>query len=971
MNALASTFWDASIGVVVGWAVLLFFGGVLFLTWIGYPLLLALWAWVKPPAETGKEARSPAALPRLTLIVAAHNEASSIAARLENALQLRYPAERWEIVVAEDGSNDATAEIVRSVITAQPASGTPRVRLFSWPERLGKAEALNRAVALSVGEVLVFSDANNLYQADVLLKLVEQLKNPRVGGVFGQKTVAERAGVGAGESVYWRYQRWVLRQEHRTGALVSGPGEIFAMRRRAFRPLPSNCLVNDDLYLLLELLCQGYQTGFAEGALSWELPSSDGMEEGKRRVRMTIGRLNALRLLWPQLRQTSLGVQWKLLCHEVLRVFSWLCMGAVLVSGAGLLWVLPDGAAERWWLWALLLGQLVFYLLAGGAALLRRLAPQRCWGPLEAPYFFCLAQNSCRKGFWQVLRAHWSSGNSDPRWHRVRRATPAKAVLENGNGFGLGATALAEAGASGAESNASVLPEGGAPRLETGEISPNLIVGGVAWAYGSFALGKVLVLGSVVLLARLLTPSDFGVVTLAMTTMAFLEILGSLGLHSALIYRQQSVERAAQTCFEAGLISALGQSAIAWWGAPWLAQFFHEPREVALLRALIPLLWFNWLYSTHDTLLRRRLSFQKKIIPDLGQAFSKAVASIVFALLHFGAWSLVWGTLVGAAFNTALLWKVTGWRPARLFSQSRGGAVFRQMFQYARHVYLMDVSGTVLANFDFLAVGRILGASLLGFYTIAFRLPDVLLMSLLNVLTRVMFPALSRLQDNREALQAALLQTIRYSAVFAVNVALAIALLARGLMLTLYGPRWLPSVPVMRVLALYAGLRCLTHHLGDAYKATGRPHVLSMLTVAWWALLPAALILGAHWGGIVGVAWAQLVVRLFMTLVHLYLAVRLLKIPFYKLWAAFTPSLETAAVLALTLWSMQHVAPALTPDLHLALSMFCGAGVFLVWTQLRYPALWLDARAMLRKRPAARAGEAVLKPSAAGIREAS
>ncbi|HET9785025.1 MAG TPA: glycosyltransferase, partial [Terriglobales bacterium] len=177
--------------------------------WLGYPLGLRLWAAWRPWHRRRLDMDAPdSAWPRLSVIVAAHNEAAHIAARIADLRAQGYPAGRLEILVAEDGSTDGTAALLERL--AEEVAG-PRLRLLTLPGRTGKAAALNRAAAAAVGEVLVFTDANNTFAPLALRHLAAPFADHGVGAVTGLKAVAGDAGVGGGESVYWRYEASLTR----------------------------------------------------------------------------------------------------------------------------------------------------------------------------------------------------------------------------------------------------------------------------------------------------------------------------------------------------------------------------------------------------------------------------------------------------------------------------------------------------------------------------------------------------------------------------------------------------------------------------------------------------------------------------------------------------------------------------------------------------------------------------------------
>ena|GEM_PF-449314 len=861
---------------------------LLAMVWLGYPLVMAALARWRPRAV----ARTPPGAseeqwPRLSVIVSAHNEAAHIEARIENLQWLRYPAGRMEILVAEDGSTDDTAARVGRLADA---GGRFPVRLLSAAERGGKAAALNRAAAAARGEVLVFTDANNHFETETARELAAPFADASVGAVVGRKLVERGQGMGGGEGVYWRYEGWLTLQESRAGSAVSAYGEVLALRRELYAPLPLDRLAGDDLLPVLRVLLAGLRVIAAPGARSHETAAPNAAAEWERRRRMAVGRWGALAGLRGRWRELGWGRAAQVGFHQLLRPVSALLLGLALATGGALLAAPAAAGMAKLLAWsqAAVYGEVLAVALARGLGLRLRGA--------EAPYFFCLAMAASLGGWWRYAR------RSQP----LLWAKPVRAA-----GF-------------------TAAPPGNMPGMSNGHI-----LHGLFWASSAFALGKVLVFGSVVVLARILAPRAFGEVALATSTLMVLEILGTLGLTSALIFEERAVEGAANYCFFLTVAAALIESALAWPLAPRLAAFFHEAALAPMLRVLLASLVLTALGNTHDTLLRRRLAFRAKLVPDVGQAAVKGAAAIVLALAGLGAWSLIWGQVLGSAVAAGLLWRIEPWRPAWRFDC----AVGRRMAAYAKHIYLLDSSSVLLSNFDALTIGRMINDVALGFYTLAFRIPEVLVLSLLNVVTRVVFPAFSRLQSDRAQLRETLLDTARYTALIIMPVAAGMALLAREIIYGIYGWRWGPAIDVLRVLAVYAGLRCISHHFGDGYKAIGRPDVLTRATVAWWLLLPPSLILGAHWGGIVGVAWGEVATRLAITALHVYLIGRYLEIAPLALWRCFAPALECTAVMAVAVAAALALGHRAPPRPELAMVSLFGAAVYAAWLGLRYPQL--------------------------------
>lgn len=871
--------------------------GALVVVWLVYPLGVALWAKLRP-YRSGPAGEM--AWPFLSVIIAAHNEAAHIVSRIRNLWEQGYEGE-LEILISEDGSSDGTAERVQELLE-ESACG---VRLLRGARRAGKAAAINRAVAEARGSVLLFTDANNEFGEGALAQLAGPFADASVGAVTGSKWVMHERGRGEGEGLYFRFESWLMRQEARSGSTVGGFGEALAVRRECYVPLPTATMINDDLYLVLQVLAQKRRVMAAGNARSREAGAASDGAEWERRQRMAVGRWAALASLRQRRngRAAWRGLGWgtgsKVFFHELMRPLSapWLLLavvtGTVLLSApAGQVGTVLVVLA---WL------QIVGCGVVAGIGWGRR----RGWrmGRWEAPYFFCLAQLASLGGAWRYLR-----GRQSPMWRRVARADePAAAATRSSLNHGP-------------------------------------ILHGLFWASSSFLLGKLLVFGSIVILARLLAAQAFGEVALATSATMVLEILGTLGLTSAVIFEERQVESAADFCFWITLTTAGIETAVGWHFAPLVARFFHEPSLAPMLRVLLLSLILTALGNTHDTLLRRRLAFRTKMMPDLAQAAAKGGVSIVLALVGFGAWSLIWGQVLGTAVASAVLWQVMPYRPSWRWDRE----VAQRMLAYAKHIYFLDGSSVLLSNLDALTIGRMLNDALLGFYTLAFRIPEVMLISVLNVITRVIFPAFSRLQDDRAALRATLLETSRYTALLTLPLAAGMGLLAPELVRSVYGWHWERSIPVLEVLAIYGGLRCISHHFGDAYKAMGRPDILSRTTLAWWILLPPSLILGAHWDGIAGIAWGEVATRAAMTILHIYLVVHYVEVRAVELWKCFAPALEATLVMSLAVISLHPLTVGWRPRPELAFLVLLGAAVYGVFLRWRRPQLVRAAMSKLR-----------------------
>ena len=255
----------------------------IFYAYAGYPMLVVLVGSLRR-----RKVDTQPVTPTISLIIAAYNEERKIAERLDNALSLDYPKDALQIIVASDGSNDGTEEIVK-------AYADRGVELLPLPRR-GKNPTLNSAVPHARGEILVFSDANIMFPMDTLRKIARNFADSTVGGVAGVKVYTLDEGTDAGslgENLYWRYDCWLRKMESYTGTMVSSDGALHAIRRRLFRPLPPGSGV-DDFSISTAVVEQGYRLVYEGEARVYEaaMPASD--REFHRKIRVITRGLQAL-----------------------------------------------------------------------------------------------------------------------------------------------------------------------------------------------------------------------------------------------------------------------------------------------------------------------------------------------------------------------------------------------------------------------------------------------------------------------------------------------------------------------------------------------------------------------------------------------------------------------------------------------------------------------------------------------------
>lgn len=369
---------------------------ILVYAYLGFPLLTVVRGLVirRPYAGADYE-------PNVSVIIAAHNEAADIGAKIENVLSLDYPRDRLEVVVASDGSNDGTNEIVERY----EDRGVRLLRLT----RRGKIPCLNTAVKAASGEVLVFSDANSILNGAAIRALARPLADPKVGGVAGDQRYL-RGSDASGERAYWTFDRLLKQMQSRSGSVTSATGALYAIRQPLYQP-PPPC-VTDDFAISTGVIEQGYRLVFAPDAIAFEpVAKARGVEYGRKVRVMTRGLQGVIlrRTLLNPRRYGFYAVQ--IFSHKVLRRLAAVLL-VTLMATSLFLW--PEGLLYR----AVALGGASILALAaiGAAAEGTRVGRNPV---IAIPYYFIMVNLAALAAVFNTLR-----GRRIERWDPQRDVSP-------------------------------------------------------------------------------------------------------------------------------------------------------------------------------------------------------------------------------------------------------------------------------------------------------------------------------------------------------------------------------------------------------------------------------------------------------------------------------------------------------------------------------------------------------------------
>lgn len=392
-----------------------------------------------------------------------------------------------------------------------------------------------------------------------------------------------------------------------------------------------------------------------------------------------------------------------------------------------------------------------------------------------------------------------------------------------------------------------------------------------------------------ILLARLLTPADFGLIAMLLVFTAFAALLVDGGFGTALVQRQHTNDDDETTVFLTAVGTGAAVAVALWLAAPAIAAFYAQPALTPLMHVLVLVLPLGGLAAVPDALLTQRLDFRARANAEVVASLCSGVVAVVLAWRGFGVWSLVWQAITAIGLRAVTLWMLSGWRPRGRFDI----ACFRSLFSFGGYMLMANMLNTLSVRLQSLMIGRMFDSRALGFYTLAQNTQQAPAQFMSGVLNRVGLPVFSTVADEPAKLVGALRLSLRVSVFVFVPCMVGIAVVAKPLIAVLYGARWTPAAPLLSILAVSAVFWPL-HVLNlAAIGARGRSDLIFRLETIK-RTVSIALIVIASFHSVTAVAWAVLASSVFGVLVNTWYSRTLLG------YGALAQLQDQAATLALS-----------------------------------------------------------------------
>jgi PST family polysaccharide transporter/lipopolysaccharide exporter len=448
------------------------------------------------------------------------------------------------------------------------------------------------------------------------------------------------------------------------------------------------------------------------------------------------------------------------------------------------------------------------------------------------------------------------------------------------------------------------------------------------WLSLSKVSSRLLQILLLVVLARLLDPSDFGLMGIALLTIAGLKHLTNLGIDEALIQRESDdVDDYLNTVLTLEVARGLLITGAVVLAAPYIASFFGEPRATDIIRvvALSPLLMS--VKNPGIIYFQKDLDFHKQTLYNASYSVSRFAVGIVWALVDPSVWALVGSYIVADVVRLLVSYLVHDYRPWPAFHRGRA----RELINYGKWITGGSILYYVYSQGDDAVVGWALGASALGFYQLAYQLALAPGKELSGIIRDVTFPSFSKLQDDPDRLREAFFRTLGFVTFLGFPAAVGIAVVAPSFVRTFLGAKWMPMVPAMQLLAVYGLVLTVTNTYSPVWKALDRPDYGTKLAATRVLLIALTIVPMTLWFGIEGAAATVAGITLFPMLpLDSYLLVGILDTSYRRLARELSYPAAASAVMGLCVVGVQRTLAPEAAHLEFLVSVAVGAVAYLL-----------------------------------------
>lgn len=391
--------------------------------------------------------------------------------------------------------------------------------------------------------------------------------------------------------------------------------------------------------------------------------------------------------------------------------------------------------------------------------------------------------------------------------------------------------------------------------LETGGSVQQRAVRGVGWLLLSNWLTKAILFGQTIILVRLLTPADFGLMGILFVITGTIAVFTSPGIETALIQRKEPTRIELDTSWAISVARGIVKCGLLSLIAPYMAEFYGEPSLDPAIKVFAVTYLLGGFRNIGTVGLTREMNFKRISLSFQVTRILQMMITLAFAFTWRNFWALIAGQVAGEILALVASYIIHPYRPSFHFDLE----VAKNLFRFARHVLFSGIVIYVINNGDDALVGKVLGIEALGFYTLAYGLATMPSDHVMGVIGQIMFPAFARFQGQIASLRKSYLTTLRFVSLITMPACVGAALLAPEIIQVVYGSRWLPMVDPLRVLCIFGMIRSIVSISGSLFQGVGRPNYLTYVSFAQLIIMAAIIYPLTVAYGILGTAIAVVV----------------------------------------------------------------------------------------------------------------
>jgi lipopolysaccharide exporter len=466
-----------------------------------------------------------------------------------------------------------------------------------------------------------------------------------------------------------------------------------------------------------------------------------------------------------------------------------------------------------------------------------------------------------------------------------------------------------------------------------------LAIAGARWTSLASAVAIGLSFVQLAMLARLLSPGDFGLMAIVLSISAFLQIMADAGASQAIIHQREVTEAQLSTLYWINVICGAALGALLAGASSWLASIYGEPRLQPLLVVAGLHLFVGTLWQQLRVIAQKELQFAPLAAIEICAAVVSLASALTVAWLGGGVYALAAGLLASSVAGAVLGWVLlpAGWRPGLVLRISE----VRSFLRYGAYAMGNDLANGIASQLDILIGGRFLGPQATGLYSVSRNVCLQLAATINPVITRVALPLMAKAQHDRELLRAVYLRTLRFTASANFPAYVALGVLADEIVAVVLGRQWEAAAPLLRVLALWGLMRSTVNPVGSLLMACGKPERNFAWNAAWLLALPGTIWLAAAHGALGLAVGVTALGAIGWLLPAWYFLVR----PLTGITLAeYAQELTMPFALALLAGAAAHVAASMLEHdaLRLAAGLACCAIVYVAMS-LRFNRIWTEA----------------------------